>query len=98
MKEARWNLFGHVLRLPNDSPAQLAMDFYFEKPRDKERYKGQCRTTLPVVLNKDIIEANKHTKLPTTQFITNGDLFNLRQLANDKNKWKEIVKKICGIV
>ena len=26
--QARWSLFGHVLRLARDTPAQLAMDYY----------------------------------------------------------------------
>ena len=40
MKIARWNMFGHVLRLPRDTPAQLAMDFYFETPMHVEKFKG----------------------------------------------------------
>jgi hypothetical protein len=27
----RWNLFGHVLRLPLDTPAQLSMDYYCQQ-------------------------------------------------------------------
>ena len=98
MKIARWNMFGHVLRLPRDTPAQLAMDFYFETPMHAEKFKGQSRTTLPTVINRDIIEANKLNRLPTTQFVTSGDLSNLRSIAADKNQWKEIVERICGVV
>ena len=29
VKSARWRLFGHVLRMPLDAPAQQAIDFYF---------------------------------------------------------------------
>ena len=29
VKSARWRLFGHVLRMPLDAPAQQAIDYYF---------------------------------------------------------------------
>ena len=85
-------------RLPRDTPAQLAMDFYFETPMHAEKFKGKSRTTLPTVINRDIIEANKVNRLPTTQFVTSGDLSNLRSIAADKDQWKEIVERICGVV
>ena len=98
MKLARWQMFGHALRLPRDAPAQLAMDWYFEIPEIVNKFKGQARITLPTVLSKDIIAANKIKRLETTQFVTSGDLFNLRGIAADKIRWKGLVEDICGIV
>ena len=74
------------------------MDWYFEIPEIVNKFKGQARITLPTVLSKDIIAANKIKRLETTQFVTSGDLFNLRGIAADKIRWKGLVEDICGIV
>ena len=34
VKSARWRLFGHVLRMPRDTPAQQAIDYYFADTGD----------------------------------------------------------------
>ena len=49
---ARWSLFGHVLRLHAETPAQLAMDFYCQGLEEGEGkvVRGRAITTLPVVL------------------------------------------------
>ena len=47
MKEARWRTFGHILRLPEDTPCQKAMQWYFEKPQYSRKYRGNQRQTLP---------------------------------------------------
>ena len=65
---------------------------------DAEKFKGQSRTTLSTVLNRDIVEANKVSRLPTTKCVTSGDLSNLRSLAAEKDQWMELVEIICGIV
>ena len=50
--EARWKLFGHILRRDMTFPANLAMTFYFTK--EGRGFRGHPRTTLPVTLNKDL--------------------------------------------
>ena len=45
----RWNLFGHVLRLNVDTPAQIAMDNYCNN-NNEQKFRGRTQTTLPVIL------------------------------------------------
>ncbi|GFO24882.1 LINE-1 reverse transcriptase homolog [Plakobranchus ocellatus] len=49
--EARWTLFGHVLRRDRNIPANKAMLLYFS---DNKRARGRPQTTLPITLNKDL--------------------------------------------
>ena len=46
---ARWRLFGHVLRLPRDAPAQRAIDHYFADT-EAATFRGRPRTSLPTSL------------------------------------------------
>ena len=47
--EARWRLFGHVLRMPQNVPAQMTNDSYFQPC-----WRGRPWTTLPMVLNTNL--------------------------------------------
>ncbi|GFN84660.1 hypothetical protein PoB_001116600 [Plakobranchus ocellatus] len=49
--EARWRLFGHILRRDRNIPANKAMLFYFS---DNKRARGRTPTTLPITLNNDL--------------------------------------------
>ena len=40
--KSRWKLFGRVLRLQNETPAQMLMNFYFEKSRTSKFRDGSC--------------------------------------------------------
>ena len=53
VKSARWRLFGHVLRMPLDAPAQQAIDYYFADT-GVATFRGRPRTTLPTALNADL--------------------------------------------
>ena len=46
----RWSLFGHVLRLALDTPAQLAMDYYCQLSEGEVISQGRPITTLPIIL------------------------------------------------
>ena len=98
MKLARWRTFGHMLRLPLETPCQKAMQWYFEKPRNSKKYRGNQRTTLPVVLHNDIVEASKIQEFGVQQFKTTEDLEKLRELGVDRKNWKGIVNLICSVV
>ena len=54
MREARWKLFGHILRRPEEIPANMAMIFYYNDGISGKKFKGARRTTLPEVLNSDL--------------------------------------------
>ena len=45
IKRLRWQLFGHILRLDEDTPARMAMANYFDG-RNQTRWQGRPRTTL----------------------------------------------------
>ena len=53
VKSARWRLFGHVLRMPQDAPAQQAINYYFADT-GVATFRGRPRTTLPTALSADL--------------------------------------------
>ncbi|EGZ09749.1 hypothetical protein PHYSODRAFT_523376, partial [Phytophthora sojae] len=50
---ARWGLFGHILRRP-DIRAYTQMAAYYA-PSEADQWRGRPRTTLPVVLDADLV-------------------------------------------
>ena len=52
LHESRWRLFGHILRINSEIPANKSMNSYFISHGSK--FRGRPLTTLPVVLNKDL--------------------------------------------
>ena len=78
-------MFGHVLRLDENTPAQRAMDHYF-KPGN--RGKGRPETMLPTKLRQDL----DHIGLG---FQTARDLERLREIALDRNRWQKVVLECC---
>ena len=51
---SRWKLFGHLLRMKENTPARLAMKWYFQKPEGVKKYRGRKRTTIVTTINEDI--------------------------------------------
>ena len=97
MLKARWRTFGHILRLPSEAPCQRAMDWYFETHGNNVKYRGNKRTTLPIVLDNDIRTTNKFSCIEIKQFKTKEDLKKLRCVAADRKKWKDITAEICKV-
>ena len=90
---ARWKLFGHILRSNLDTPANIAMNNYFDNT-NTTKFKGRPRTTLPTTLNQDI-KRTKLTQYNTEQLKTKGDLENLREIAIYRHEWLNFVRTIC---
>ena len=88
-KKARWRLFGHILRLPVDIPANVAVTTYFESRGLRGRV-GTPRITLPVVLNRDLKEAGVKTHLQSKE-----DLEELQQKAIDRELFNELVDSVA---
>ena len=87
---ARWSLFGHVLRLASDTRAQLSMDYYAQV-EDVGR-QGRPVTTLPVVLFNEYKEhMMKEKKTKTYKKSCSRMLAELRELAGDRVKWRDVV-------
>lgn len=59
IRSARWRMFGHVLRLPRETPAQCAVDHYFEPG---VRPRGRPRVCLPKGLDGDLAKVGKRFK------------------------------------
>ena len=72
------------------------MKFYF---RDQgSRYRGRPRTTLPVVLNKDLVKFQGHIKKKrkyrshrNLRLEKTEHLENIRLIAQDREKWKNLI-------
>ena len=97
IREARWRMFGHSLRLHHDTPAQKAMEYYFTRELKLMKFQGKPRTTLPIILNYDLKEVNKtHIgTLELTKFETLDDLNKARSIAENRLQWKKLMKVVC---
>ena len=54
-----------------------------------ERYLGRPKTTLPILLNKELSTAH-----PNLSLSSENDLEHLRNLAQDRKKWNKLKRKI----
>ena len=73
IRQARWGLFGHILRLPRNAPAQIVADHYLKNGESSWRGRPQC--TLPAIL-KD------HLKKIGMKLTCESDLAKLRATAS----------------
>ena len=92
IKRNKWKLFGHILRLPLNKPANESMKYYFKVPEKTKKYVGIPRTIPPTSIDKDLKQAvkkNHPTILPVKQFILTKDLEDLRMLAQERDLWKD---------
>ena len=97
IKKNKWQLFGHILRLPKNTPANEAMEYYFKITKKMKKYSGTPRTTLPTSIDKDIKQTvTNHPDLPVKQFTSTKDLEDLRNLAQERDVWKEFLNVICS--
>jgi len=96
---ARWNLFGHILRLARDTPAQQAMDYYSQLKEGETEPRGRPDTTLPVLLFNEYrkYKEKKKGRGWSVRKSKTDILIELRTLAADRPKWRELVVCICDI-
>ena len=87
IRKNRWRLFGHILRLPDNTPAKLSMIHYFKSTERK--WRGRPRITLPLRLAEDMAAVGAGT------LNTIADLRRLEMLSCDRSSWREVVTKIC---
>ena len=96
--KTRWTLLGHISRLPQNAPAQAAMSYYFQVPKDAKKFRGMKRRTLPEAINLDIKKASSISPdFPIKQFETAKDLERLRKLSQDRNNWKALVEVVFSV-
>ena len=87
IRKMRWQLFGHILRLPKDTPPQYLMDRYMQLSATKKCKAGGQYWTLPRLINKEI-------KLVGRTFNSTTDLEEMRILAEDRTNWIDMRNKI----
>ena len=84
-KSARWRLFGHVLRMPLDAPAQQAIDYYFADA-GVATFRGRPRTTLPTALSADLRRVGRTIRCP-------ANIEALRLL--NREQWRQLERDIA---
>ena len=83
--DARWRLFGHTLRLNENTPARMSMACYFAK--DIPGRKGN-RTTISSVLSSEYRDLTGLT-------ISNiNEYSRMIDVANDRTRWRELVDDV----
>ena len=84
--KARWGMFGHMMRMAHDTPAQMATDEYIA-PTATAGWQGRPRTTLPTTIDNDLQGVGKRLR-------NKQDLQHLRTFASDRNPWRNLSQEI----
>ena len=82
---ARWRLFGHTLRMKPDTPARMAMAYYFEK--DGPGRSGN-RVTIATALSSEYKAAMG------TAISSRKDLDQIASIAQDRGMWKMVTAMV----
>jgi hypothetical protein len=109
VKKARWSLFGHVLRLNANTPAQLAMDYYCRgveagEHTNEARKRGRAKANLPVTLFNEYhaLKQAEKTKAgkPQSNYRQKDTtaLKELRKCAQNREQWRKLSDKVAGIL
>ena len=92
IKRRRLQLFGHILRLDPETPAQRALQYYITPHR---RPVSRPVTTWITQLTEDLTNTIKHHKI--TKPLNKVSLEHLRRLASDRTGWRyEITRSTRG--
>ena len=102
MREARWKLFGHILRRDQTIPANMAMEFYFEN--NTKGFRGKPCITLPEVLKQDLDryynntepQHRDHNYTKKIKLNKTEDLEELRKIAEGRKAWKKLINEITN--
>ena len=86
VRQLRWTMFGHVLRMPEDTPAQKALEFAIVGSSKYKARKGRHCTNLLSLLRADLKDAGLGT------LRTAKKLKELRMLARNKMQWTQMKK------
>jgi len=94
---ARWSLFGHILRLSRETPAQLAMDYYGRLEKGEKEPRGRPETTLPVLLLNEYRKYKEAKRERGWSVVKSkaDTLAELRKLAENRLTWRKLVNFIC---
>ena len=84
---SRWKMLGHVLRSPENSPAQSALCFAVDAMNSMPGRVGRHRVNLLQVIKKDLKQHD--IKLSSYE-----DVIKLRELAWNRNAWRDMYKPV----
>ena len=84
---ARWRLFGHTLRMNDQTPARMAMAYYFVK--DQAGRKGN-RVTIATALS------NEYKSVYSKSICNTHDYLAVAQIAQDRDVWREVVEAVTS--
>ena len=93
VKIARWKMFGHVLRSPENSPAALSLSFAVGGTPGLKGRRGVHQTNLLTVLQSDIERIHWSDNALLTRKITLesiDDIATLRSVAADRVAWRKL--------
>ena len=90
VQERRWRMLGHVLRMPQDTPAQLALHFAVEGSQIQKGGRGRHQTNLLDTIKSDL----KHHQIALKCV---DDIKTVRALANDKATWRSMGKHLLQL-
>ena len=101
--ELRWQKFGHILRLDQNTPAYTSMLYYFSTS-SVGLYKGADRTTIVTTKNRDINRAKTFSNemyticpfLPkhSDALVTAHDIRSFTNIATDRENCQKLKKLI----
>ena len=88
--EARWRLFGHILRQDVNTPANKSMIKFFKQ--EKSKRKGRPKTSIVSTLRQDLKKLS-HTTW-SSKLSSLEDLEHLRHIATDRKNWRQLVSTL----
>ena len=101
--ELRWQKFGHILRLDQNTPAYTSMLYYFSTS-SVSLQKGADRTTIVKTINKDINRAKTfsseiYTICPflrkhSDALVSADDIRSFTNIATERENWQKLRKLI----
>ena len=88
-------MFGHALRLNENTPARKAMKWFFQIPVGAKKYRGRKKATIVTTLNRDIERTKKSQQNFVVPCINSElDLRNVRVKAQHRKGWQGIVRTV----
>ena len=93
--KARWKMFGHSLRMNENTPARKAMKWFFQTPEGCKKFRGRKRATIVTTLNRDIERTRQHnTNFTLPNLKSDLDLRNVRVKSLNRRYWQRLVKMV----
>ena len=95
--KARWKMFGHVLRMKENTPARKAMKWFFLVPTGEgiQKFRGRKRATIVTTLNNDIERTQQHnTNFTLPKLTSELHLRNIRVKALNRRYWQKVVRMV----